>query len=187
MGQDWAASSPCLFFSNHEGELGSKIIEGRKREFPEDQDGDGAGDPSNPEDNAAFARSKLNWDERMEPGHAEIAALYSECLALRKAKLGPALCDRTSWTVAGTEQFIAIRYRLASGERLLLATFQKATISAAELPDSLRAPEGSSWSVVLSSNAARFGGAERPGNRDWLLAGPGAVWLELQTGARDVL
>ncbi|HZZ20681.1 MAG TPA: malto-oligosyltrehalose trehalohydrolase, partial [Opitutaceae bacterium] len=80
MGQEWASSSPFLFFTNHGGELGSKIIEGRMKEFPADHDGDRAGDPSNPEDEAAFNRSKLNWDERKDSAHARTLELYSTCL-----------------------------------------------------------------------------------------------------------
>jgi maltooligosyltrehalose trehalohydrolase len=33
MGQEWAASSPFLYFTDHEPELGSKVTEGRRSEF----------------------------------------------------------------------------------------------------------------------------------------------------------
>ena len=33
MGQEWAASSPFLFFTDHEAKLGELVIEGRRREF----------------------------------------------------------------------------------------------------------------------------------------------------------
>ena len=33
MGQEWAASSPFLFFTDHEAALGELVIEGRRREF----------------------------------------------------------------------------------------------------------------------------------------------------------
>ena len=33
MGQEWAASSPFLFFTDHEQELGRKVTEGRRQEF----------------------------------------------------------------------------------------------------------------------------------------------------------
>ena len=33
MGQEWAASTPFPFFSDHHGELGQLVSEGRKKEF----------------------------------------------------------------------------------------------------------------------------------------------------------
>ncbi len=33
MGQEWAASSPFLFFTDHHAELGRQVTEGRRREF----------------------------------------------------------------------------------------------------------------------------------------------------------
>ena len=33
MGQEWAASSPFLFFTDHEATLGELVVEGRRREF----------------------------------------------------------------------------------------------------------------------------------------------------------
>ncbi len=67
-GEEWAASSPFLFFTDHEEELGRLVSEGRKKEFaafgwkPEEI--------PDPQDAATFARSRLNWDEIAEPDHA---------------------------------------------------------------------------------------------------------------------
>ena len=33
MGQEWAASAPFLFFTDHEAGLGELVVEGRRREF----------------------------------------------------------------------------------------------------------------------------------------------------------
>ena len=33
MGQEWAASTPFLYFSDHEPELGHKVSTGRREEF----------------------------------------------------------------------------------------------------------------------------------------------------------
>ena len=57
MGQDWAASSPFLFFSDHGGELGRLVSAGRRREFGHNE---AAPDPESP---STFEASKLSWDE----------------------------------------------------------------------------------------------------------------------------
>jgi maltooligosyltrehalose trehalohydrolase len=90
MGQEWAASTPFLFFSDLSSPLGALVTEGRRdefRSFPEFADRTGAiPDPQSP---ATFAASRLIWDERSAPGHAEVVALYRDLLALRRAE--PAL------------------------------------------------------------------------------------------------
>jgi maltooligosyltrehalose trehalohydrolase len=183
MGQEWASSSPFLFFTNHEGALGARIIEGRMREFPEDHDGARKGEPSNPEDVSAFARSKLNWNERRGQGHSQVLALYSACLRARRQWLAPHIQDDGAWTAVGEAGLVGIRYRLGSGDRLLLATFVEGRHSAAGLPESLRAQKGQQWRIALSSNDAEFGGPAAPLIGDVLLEGPGAVWLESETKA----
>ena len=82
-GEEWAASSPFLYFTDHEDELGRLVFEGRKREFagfgwkPEEI--------PDPQDEATFVRSRLNWDEIAEPKHAGILSWYRELIALRRS------------------------------------------------------------------------------------------------------
>lgn len=81
MGQEWAASSPYQFFTDHQEPLGTQVSEGRKREF---QTFAGfSGEVPDPQDPATFQRSKLNWDELQQPGHQETLHLYRELLRLR--------------------------------------------------------------------------------------------------------
>jgi maltooligosyltrehalose trehalohydrolase len=90
MGQEWAASTPFLFFSDLSSPLGALVTKGRRdefRSFPEFADG--TGDIPDPQSPATFAASRLRWDERSAPGHAQVVALYRDLLALRRAE--PAL------------------------------------------------------------------------------------------------
>lgn len=90
MGQEWAASSPFLFFSDHHGDLGDAIRKGRREEFatfaafadPETRHR--IPDPQAP---ATFERSKLQWSERSQEPHQGVHALYRELLALRRTDL----------------------------------------------------------------------------------------------------
>jgi maltooligosyltrehalose trehalohydrolase len=81
MGQEWAASTPFQFFTDHNEELGPSVTEGRTEEF-EDFSGfeDEVPDPQAP---ATFERSVLNWDEPRRPPHDGVLALYHDLLALR--------------------------------------------------------------------------------------------------------
>ncbi|MEP0546218.1 MAG: malto-oligosyltrehalose trehalohydrolase [Rhodothermales bacterium] len=82
MGQEWAATAPFQFFTDHNAELGPLVSAGRRSEF-EDFPGFGGAVPD-PQDASTFERSRLDWDEREAPGHAHTLALYHALLALRR-------------------------------------------------------------------------------------------------------
>ncbi len=82
-GEEWAASSPFLYFADHQDrELARQVSEGRKREFLAF-----GWDPStipDPESQATFERSKLNWSELSGPAHAEMLDWYRQLIQLRR-------------------------------------------------------------------------------------------------------
>lgn len=82
-GEEWAASSPFLYFADHKDrELAQQVSEGRKREFLAF-----GWDPStipDPESQATFERSKLNWNELSKPTHAEMLDWYRQLIQLRR-------------------------------------------------------------------------------------------------------
>jgi len=84
MGEEWAASTPFLYFSSHsDRELARATSAGRVREFrafgwsPEQ-----VPDPQSPE---TWERSRLRWEERSSGSHAELLDWYRRLLALRRA------------------------------------------------------------------------------------------------------
>lgn len=83
MGEEWATSSPFLYFADHEDEeIRKSVAEGRKREFA----GAGfEGDVPNPEDAATYEKSKLNWEEQGEGKHAEMLAWVKSLITLRRS------------------------------------------------------------------------------------------------------
>lgn len=90
-GQEWAASTPFQFFTDHEPELGKLVSEGRAREFAHfaefsQASTNAGGEPVVPDPQAetTFTRSKLDWSERTQPDHARVLALYETLLALRR-------------------------------------------------------------------------------------------------------
>ncbi len=82
-GQEWAATAPFLFFSDHEPELGAKVTAGRKEEFAGFSGF--SGDVPDPQDPSSFERSKLDWSEIDSPSHGPILDLYRDLLALRRS------------------------------------------------------------------------------------------------------
>ena len=86
MGQEWAASSPFMFFTDHAPDLGRKVTEGRRQEFSafsafaDPAKREAIPDPQSPE---TFEQSRLDWGEISRPPHAGIRRLYQRMLELR--------------------------------------------------------------------------------------------------------
>lgn len=90
MGEEWGASTPFQFFTSHpEPELGEATATGRKAEFAEH--GWDADEVPDPQDEATFTRSRLDWAEREQGPHAEVLGVYRDLLALRRSR--PELTD----------------------------------------------------------------------------------------------
>jgi maltooligosyltrehalose trehalohydrolase len=86
MGQEWAASSPFQYFTDHEPELGQAVSRGRREEFrhfeafSDERLRHRIPDPQSP---STFERSRLIWSERDSGEHARVLALYRNMLLLR--------------------------------------------------------------------------------------------------------
>lgn len=83
MGEEWGATTPWQFFTSHpEKDLGEATARGRIAEFARmGWDPDIVPDPQDPE---TFRRSKLDWGEAAEPGHARLLEWYRTLTALRR-------------------------------------------------------------------------------------------------------
>jgi maltooligosyltrehalose trehalohydrolase len=86
MGQEWAATSPFLFFTDHSEELGRKVTEGRREEFASFA---AFADPArraripDPQAESTFEQSRVSWDELEASDHASTLRLYQRLLGLR--------------------------------------------------------------------------------------------------------
>jgi maltooligosyltrehalose trehalohydrolase len=84
-GEEWAASTPFRYFTDHDPELGRAVSAGRKREFaafgwdPED-----VPDPQDPE---TFRVSKLDWSEPDNDPHKEMLEWHKQLIDIRKQHL----------------------------------------------------------------------------------------------------
>jgi maltooligosyltrehalose trehalohydrolase len=83
-GEEWAASSPFLYFTQHEDpELARAVSEGRTSEFA--AFGWNRSEIPDPQDMATFERSKIDWDERSRAPHAEILEWHRNLIRLRRS------------------------------------------------------------------------------------------------------
>lgn len=82
MGEEWAASTPWQFFTDHtDPELAEAVRRGRRREFAEH--GWAEEDVPDPQDPATRERSCLDWSEPETGIHARVLAWYRQLAALR--------------------------------------------------------------------------------------------------------
>jgi maltooligosyltrehalose trehalohydrolase len=81
-GEEFAASTPFLYFADHEEEMARAVSEGRKREFA--AFGFAEAQIPDPEARETFERSKLRWEELGEGRHAEMLRWYRELIHLRR-------------------------------------------------------------------------------------------------------
>jgi maltooligosyltrehalose trehalohydrolase len=153
MGQEWAASSPFLYFTDHPEELGRLVTAGRREEFRKFS---AFADPSlrehipDPQAEETFRRSVLLWSERERQPHAGVLALYRELLALRRAH--PALRERSrhSWDVQAYSESSIVLRRSAETELLLVVHMRD--------DDEVELPQPA-WRRLLHTEEARFGGS----------------------------
>lgn len=83
MGEEFGASTPFLYFTDHSDEwLINTVREGRREEFKDFiKEGVDFPDPQSPE---VFQQSKLKWQEKSEGEHRELFDWYKQLIALRQ-------------------------------------------------------------------------------------------------------
>ncbi|HEY2593186.1 MAG TPA: malto-oligosyltrehalose trehalohydrolase [Chloroflexota bacterium] len=150
MGQEFAATSPFQFFTDHNPELGRLVTEGRRREF---RAFSAFADPSardripDPQAEATFNASKLRAADAASPAGVDYQRWYAELLDLRHtdAVLADQSRERLS-ARALTADVLAVRRWSASQERLLLVNFGDTALETPEF--------GGGWRIVLSRGEA---------------------------------
>jgi maltooligosyltrehalose trehalohydrolase len=176
MGQEWAASTPFLYFTDHEPALGRLVAEGRRRElgsFRALADPESRGRIPDPQAAATFEASRLRWEERDREPHASVLRLHRALLALRRAEIVP---RRARFRAA------------AAGERGLLLDYGDlaAAVWLEGAGQVALPPVGEAALVLLSTEDPAFAPDARPARLDLggrrpvaRFEGPGAVVLGL--------
>jgi maltooligosyltrehalose trehalohydrolase len=121
MGEEWAASTPFLFFCDFEPGLARLVTEGRRREFeafPQFADANVRSTIPDPIAFTTFEASRLRWEERSAPQHASALAFTTALLHSRAQNVIPFVAD-VRGTDAASERIgtngLALRWKLADG------------------------------------------------------------------------
>ncbi|MBV9603058.1 MAG: malto-oligosyltrehalose trehalohydrolase [Chloroflexi bacterium] len=150
MGQEFGASSPFQYFTDHNLELGRLVTEGRRREF---QAFSAFADAAtreripDPQSEAAFKASTLRLGEAETHPGSDLLAWYSALLELRRED--PVLMDQSRERMAAralSRDVLSVVRWSAAERRLLLVNFGDTPFTTSEF--------GGDWRVVLSREGA---------------------------------
>lgn len=180
-GQEFAASSPFLYFADHEPKLAECVRAGRRlflEQFPSLADPAAQHELADPAAISTFERCKLNFSERTK--HAPIYAMHRDLLRLRRedaviSKPRPRAVDGSVLS----ESALLLRFLAEDGDdRLLFVNFGRDTHLHIAPEPLLAPPAGKTWQVIWSSEDPRYGGAGTPPMEredGWHILGEAAV------------
>jgi maltooligosyltrehalose trehalohydrolase len=83
-GEEWGASTPFMYFTDHDEELGRAVSKGRRKEFA--SFGWPSEDIPDPQAIDTFEKSKLDWAEVSRPPHAELLQWHEDLISLRNRR-----------------------------------------------------------------------------------------------------
>ena len=186
-GQEFAASSPFLFFADLNPELAKLVRRGRAdflaqfRTLACPAAQSCFADPADP---ATFERCKLDFSERQK--NADIYTLHRDLLRLRRED--PVFRSQRPHGVDGavlSSLSFVLRYFAADGkDRLVLVNLGR-DLHFNPSPEPLLAPlEGSCWDILWSSEDVCYGGcgtAPLDTEENWRIPGEATVVLYPQT------
>jgi maltooligosyltrehalose trehalohydrolase len=182
MGQEFWASSPFLFFTDH-GDLADTVYQGRKKflsQFPSSASLEAQEQVPHPNLPSTFEASKVDLSERTT--HAGIYRFHQDLLRIRREDpvIAAQSRDRLEGATFGRDAFV-LRFFGPDGDDRLLVVNLGADLDYDPAPEPLLAPpSGGRWQVLWSSDAPRYGG---PGTvnpcreEGWKLPGESAVLL----------
>lgn len=169
MGQEWSASTPFLYFTDHHEELGQLVEKGRRselRRFPAFKAAMAVRDIPSPQARETFEQSKLDWSEAEQAGHAGCLHLYRDALRLRREHRVFRPADRsTARAAALTCGVLALRYTDGMEDWLLLCDLRGRHSGSLDDEPFCAQPPGRAWRIEWSTNDPKFGGHEQNDHR----------------------
>jgi maltooligosyltrehalose trehalohydrolase len=116
MGQEFAATTPFCFFTDHRGEIGKNVSKGRLNEFK--HYGANFGEDvlarmPDPQNEKTFLDAKLNWGDLEREESRRCLELYQRFLKFRRERLTPELRARGRWKAEARGNVLAVEYESA--------------------------------------------------------------------------
>jgi maltooligosyltrehalose trehalohydrolase len=182
-GQEFASSSPFLYFADNDGQRARQVAEGRSKflaQFPSlatDEMQSVLADPADPQ---TFQRSKLDFSDRQR--NARTLLLHRDLLGLRRDD--PAFAaqdaDRLAGAVLSADAFVLRFFGPDNDDRLLIVNFGR-DLHLDPAPEPLLAPVWQrAWRLIWSSESPNYGGNGTPAvesDDNWRIPGEAAVVL----------
>lgn len=192
-GQEFAASSPFLYFADNAPENARAVSEGRREFLSQFASVAAGGDVwlRDPAAHETFERSKLKLEEREK--HTQAVALHRSLLKLRHndpvfSNPRPGGLDGA---VLGDEAFVLRFFGEAGDDRLLVVNFGR-ELELAPCPEPLLAPPmHREWTPLWSSEDPAYGGDGTPAHKEdapWRIGAHAAlVYAAVPGSSRDAL
>ncbi|MEO8601229.1 MAG: malto-oligosyltrehalose trehalohydrolase [bacterium] len=167
MGQEWAASTPFRFFTDHAPALGRLVTRGRRAEFGAFSafaDARLRARIPDPQAAATWRASRLDWSERRRAPHASVLRLHQALLALRRRE--PLLHCR-GWrgfhaAPIGNWGIVLLRRRSGRATLTVVALRRGGRVDLCDRPDIPHASSARPWRVVLHTEAPQFAADAQP-------------------------
>lgn len=182
-GQEFAATSPFLYFADHNSELAKLVAAGRSqflKQFPSIATDEAAVRLPNPEREDTFLRCKLDFADKER--NEEVWSLHKDLIQLRKQDPLLGKVDRGDFdgAVLGSAAFVLRFFGHSQDDRLLLINLGT-HLHLDPAPEPLLAPPcDCMWKTAWSSENPRYGGGGTPqldSERNWHLPAECAVLL----------
>ncbi len=185
MGQEFAASTPFLYFADHEVDTAKLVREGRwefMRRFPSAAGYSQAKGLADPSSRKTFEASKLNWTECDDCDEKrQTLLLHRELLQLRRDDPVFSRQDKQmlEGAVIGAEACLLRWFDEQGDDRLLLINLGRDFHFRPVAEPLIAAPLGCEWKLKWSSEAPRYGGSGTAmlNTKDWYLPGHAAILL----------
>ena len=115
-GEEWAASTPFLYFTDHENpELGKAVTNGRRKEFS--AFGYAPKEIPDPQDTKTFNMSRLKWEEIRLSKHSKMLDWYKQLIRIRKKFFNEIESKQRSFRILDQENQL---FMWQSGKLILL-------------------------------------------------------------------
>lgn len=190
-GQEFAASTPFLYFADHHAELVPLVARGRAKflsQFPSIAAAVQSMELAPPDAVETFERSKLRLSER--GAHAEVYRLHQDLLRLRREEplFRDAQRGNFDGAVLAAEAFVLRWFGDGGDDRLLLVNLGS-SLHLDPAPEPLLAPvEGTQWELKWSSEDVAYGGGGTPApdsEENWRVPAHAAVVMVPKRLTRD--
>jgi maltooligosyltrehalose trehalohydrolase len=184
-GQEFASSSPFIYFADHNPDLAGKVREGRASfvsQFPNLAAPDMADALPAPDASECFRACILDHGEKIRSPHREALALHRSLLQMRAAD--PVFAnprrDRLDGAVLTDRALVLRFFGAGNGDRLILLNLGSDAHLGSAAEPLLAPPPGALWAPMWSSEHRDYGGSGTPpveGADGWFLPAHAAVVL----------